>query len=87
MVDIDDSVFQSRIKQSERDIVNKLSILEYVIDNKSFRLYETSPMFHPSDVQSISDEGARMLSHIGMRSTGPSLHFSRKKITLLAISN
>lgn len=75
MVDIDDSAFKGRITQTERDIVNKLSILEYVINNKSFRLYETSPTFRPSDAQSISDEGVRMLSHIGMPQYRPVITF------------
>ena len=79
MVDIDDSVLQGKITQSERDIVNKLSILEYVIDNKVFRLYDPSSSFNPSDEQSISDEGVKMLSHIGMQQYQPIITFLPEK--------
>ena len=79
MVDIDDSAFEGRVTQSERDIVNKLSILEYVIDNKVFRLYDPSSQFNSSDVQSISDEGVRMLSHIGMPQYRPVITFLPEK--------
>ena len=54
------------VYQSEKDIVNKLSVLEYVVGFPDYKLYVPSADFHSSDVISIQREAARMLRHLDM---------------------
>ena len=48
------------VYQTEKDIVNKLSVLEYVVGFPDYKLYVPSADFRSSDVISIQREAARM---------------------------
>ena len=66
MIDIDDSQFSGKVEQTQSDIVNKLSALEYIVGDVYYRLYEESVDFDPSSQLSVAKEGDRMLAHVGM---------------------
>ena len=53
-----------KIYQTERDIVNKLSVLEYVVGFQDYSLFTPSRNFQSSDIVSIQKEATRMLNHL-----------------------
>ena len=56
----------SLIEQSHREIVNKLSVLEYIIGFQKYDIYEPSKDFSSDDVLSLQKEASRMLSFLNM---------------------
>ena len=55
-----------QVEQSRRDIINKLSVLEYVIGFRNYRIYEPSQGFSSADVISLQKEASRILQFLGM---------------------
>lgn len=56
----------SKIYQTERDIINKLSVLEYIVGFQYYSIYEPSSDFHSADIISIQREAVKMLRQINM---------------------
>ena len=55
-----------QVEQSRRDIINKLSVLEYVIGFRNYRIYEPSQGFSSADVISLQKEASSILQFLGM---------------------
>ena len=68
-----------KIYQTERDIVNKLSVLEYVLGCNDYSLYSPSSVFQSSDIISIQKEAVKMLRHLHMDDYMPIISYTTEK--------
>ena len=55
-----------QVEQTHRDIINKLSVLEYVIGFQEYRIYEQAKEFSSGDVISLQKEASSMLTFLRM---------------------
>ncbi len=68
-----------KIKLSNREIANKMAVLESIVAFQEYKIYDPSADFCSSDVISVQKEASKMLQHIGLMGYLPVISFSTVK--------